>query len=256
MKTVGLIGYGFIGKYLREYLAETEDISVAFVYDRNEEVTAALPREKVLKSPEMLEAFLADNSVDLVVETAVYQAVMELAPIVLPHSDFLTFSSCAFAYEDFAQEAEVLCKTYGHRVFIPHGAVLGYDGIFDGRAALEKVIITTTKKPRNLGVDVTERTVLFEGPTREACKMYPRNVNVHAGIAVAGLGFDRTVSRIVADPDVEGNTHLIQVTADGMRFSIEVCSIPQGLVTGAYTPLSALNTVKRIVSKEPGLTIC
>ena len=102
---------------------------------------------------------------------------------------------------------------------------------------------------------VTEKTVLFEGSTREACKKFPRNVNVHAGIAIAGLGFDKTRSRIVADPDVKGNTHKIEVTADGVQFDIEVCSIPKGLVTGAYTPLSAFFTLKRVIGGENGLTI-
>lgn len=134
--------------------------------------------------------------------------------------------------------------------------MLGYDGIFDGRELLESVVITTTKRPANLGSNVKEKTVLFDGPTREACQKFPRNVNVHAGIAIAGLGFDKTRSRIVADPDVEGNTHLIEVQADGMRFNIEVCSVPKGLVTGAYTPVSAFNALKRIVSDEPGLVIC
>ena len=41
-----------------------------------------------------------------------------------------------------------------------------------------------------------------------------------------------------------------------MRFNIEVCSVPKGLVTGAYTPVSAFNALKRIVSDEPGLVIC
>ena len=94
---------------------------------------------------------------------------------------------------------------WGRKIYIPHGAVLGYDGIFDGREVLEEVCITTTKKPANLGSSVTEKTVLFEGSTREACKKFPRNVNVHAGIAIAGLGFDKTRSRIVADPDVKGD---------------------------------------------------
>jgi len=49
-------------------------------------------------------------------------------------------------------------------------------------------------------------------------------VNVHAAIAMAGLGFDRTVSRIVADPAVSTNSHLVEVEGTGYRFRIEVSS--------------------------------
>ena len=59
----------------------------------------------------------------------------------------------------------------------------------------------------------------------------------------------------MADTDVKGNTHKIEVTADGVQFDIEVCSIPKGLVTGAYTPLSAFSTLKRVIGGESGLTI-
>ncbi|WP_448860757.1 aspartate dehydrogenase domain-containing protein [Clostridium sp.] len=255
MKTIGLIGFGLIGQYIKERLGELGDVKLGFVYDMNPQATASLPQELVISTPEQLVEKMKELSVDLVVEAATYQAVQQLAPLILPYADMMTFSSCAFADEKFESLAKHLCSEWGRKIYIPHGAVLGYDGIFDGREVLEQVCITTTKKPKNLGSDVTEKTVLFEGSTREACKKFPRNVNVHAGIAIAGLGFDKTCSRIVADPDVKGNTHKIEVTADGVQFDIEVCSIPKGLVTGAYTPLSAFSTLKRVIGGESGLMI-
>ena len=241
MKTIGLIGFGLIGRYIKERLGELGDVKLGFIYDMNPEATASLPPELVISTPEQLVEKMKELSVDLVVEAATYQAVQQLAPLILPYADMMTFSSCAFAEEKFEKLAKHLCSEWGRKIYIPHGAVLG--------------CITTTKKPANLGSSVTEKTVLFEGSTREACKKFPRNVNVHAGIAIAGLGFDKTRSRIVADPDVKGNTHKIEVTADGVQFDIEVCSIPKGLVTGAYTPLSAFFTLKRVIGGENGLTI-
>lgn len=201
MKRIGIIGYGLIGQYIYQHLGELgDDTEAAFIYDLNTATTARLDPQLVLESPEQLSLYMENHPVDLVVESATAQAVQALAPIILPHADMLTFSSCAFADEAFMQKAQALCKQHRNKIHIPHGAVLGYDGIFDGRGILEEVSITTTKKPQNLGSSVTERTVLFQGPTREACKKFPRNVNVHAGIALAGLGFDKTISRIVAAP--------------------------------------------------------
>ena len=75
-------------------------------------------------------------------------------------------------------------------------------------------------------------------------------MNVHASVAIAGLGFDKTRSRIIADPDSEGNAHMIEIVAEGMKFKVEICSIPLGLVTGAYTPVSAFNSVSQILAKN------
>lgn len=256
MKRIGIIGYGLIGQYIYQHLGEMGETEAAFIYDLNAAATAGLDPRLVLESPEQLSLYMENHPVDLVVESATAQALQQLAPMILSHADMLTFSSCAFADEAFMQKTQALCRQHGHKIYIPHGAVLGYDGIFDSREILEEVSITTTKKPQNLGSSVTECTVLFQGPTREACKKFPRNVNVHAGIALAGLGFDKTVSRIVADPQVEGNTHQIDVKADGVWFRIEVCSIPQGLVSGAYTPISAFNSVKRLIADHDLLRIC
>ena len=45
-----------------------------------------------------------------------------------------------------------------------------------------------------------EPTLLYEGPARDAVRFYPANVNVAAALSLAGVGFDRTFVRILADP--------------------------------------------------------
>jgi aspartate dehydrogenase len=253
-KNVGLIGFGVIGKYMYEGINKEKDVEVGFVYDLSKEATAGLPNKLVFDSAENLESYLLKNHVDLVCEMATFQAAKALVPTILKYSDIVIFSTTVFADQGFMALIEELCKKYNRKVYIPHGAILGLDGIRDGREKLKSVTITTIKKPVNLGCDSSERRTLFEGSTRMACQEYPRNVNVHAGVAIAGLGFDKTRSRIIADPDIAGNTHLIEIEAEGVSFKLEICSEPKGLVTGAYTPVSALNTVKRIIANN-GLTV-
>ena len=120
------------------------------------------------------------------IKTATQQAVVDLAPNILEYSDMAVFSTSAFADEQFEAKAMELCNKYSRKIYIPHGAILELDGIRDGKEKLESVTITTIKKPGNIGRTDAKRTVLFEGPTRDACKLYPRNVNVHASIAIAG----------------------------------------------------------------------
>lgn len=245
MKKVGLIGFGTIGKYIYTHLKD--EVEFSFIYD-----VAALADPEAAKvfisTPEELEAKCDD--VDLVVEAAISKVVLALSPIVLKHTDFIAFSTTAFAEEGFKEKVEDLCNTYGHTFYVPHGAILGLDGVFDGRSVLESVKITTAKKPKNLGRTDTKRTVLYEGPTRGACKAYLRNVNVHAGIAIAGLGFEKTQSVIIADPDSPGNTHKIEIEAEDCRFIIDVLSKPVSGVTGAYTSVSACSSVRRILFKK------
>ncbi len=246
-KKVGLIGFGTIGSFIYKELCK-DDVEFVFVYDAKEP-SDDTAKKIFISSHEQLEAKLAEG-VDLVIEAAISKVVNELAPIILKYTDFIAFSTTAFAVEGFKEQVEGLCAQYGHTFYVPHGAILGLDGIFDGKKVLQKVTITTTKRPANLGLTNTERQVMYEGPTRGACKAFPRNVNVHAGIAISGLGMENTTSRIVSDPDSPGNTHKIEIEAEGCNFTIDVLSKPVGKVTGAYTPYSATSSVRRILFKK------
>lgn len=249
-KQIALIGFGTIGQYLFNQLNMQEDCNVICVYDANENTINLVPEHLAVRSSAKFEKLLAAGKIDLVIEAATRQAVVDLAAKILEYADLVVFSTTAFADVQFETDVLALCNRFSRKIYIPHGAILGLDGIRDGREKLESVTITTIKKPVNLGRDDTKRTVLFEGPTRTACNLYPRNVNVHASIAIAGMGFDKTGSKIIADPDCDGNTHLIEIVAEGVKFKIEICSTPLGLVTGAYTPVSAYNSVSKLFAKS------
>jgi aspartate dehydrogenase len=90
--------------------------------------------------------------------------------------------------------------------------------------------------------------VIYDGPARGACEAFPRNVNVHAALALCGIGFDRTRSVIVADPTTGKNGHVIDVKGRGLEWRIEIASPAGKGVTGAYTPVSGASTLRRILS--------
>jgi len=117
------------------------------------------------------------------------------------------------------------------------------------------VKITTVKPPASFGRADREKTILYEGPTRAACMMMPRNVNVHAVVALAGLGFDQTYSKIISDPDATMNSHLIEVNGLDYSMRINVSSFPLQGVTGSYTPESAFSSVKRVCFGARGITL-
>lgn len=241
MATIGFLGCGTIGRAMVKHLQARGDHSIAFVQDPGFE------NDLGLDCPIVSQLVESQCRADIVVEGATADALKQNYEHYLQYGDLMVFSVTAFSDSVFAQKVTELCKANDTRVYLPHGAILGLDGIFDAREILGSVSIETTKNPKSLGREDTERTVVYEGPTREVCNLYPRNVNVHAAIALAGMGFDRTQSRIISDPAVNTNTHNIHVKGEGIDFRLDLSSFSTGGVTGAYTPVSACGSLDRIL---------
>lgn len=245
MKKVGFLGGGKIGQSLVNHMLEEKSGEAVFIYDpfQSNDVLHGVP---VIRSVEE-EDYLG---LDLVVECSTAQVVKENAIKVLKHCDFLTFSLTAFQDDDLLAEARRTAAKYGTTLYMPHGAILGLDGIFDGRLAFDAISIETIKSPKSLGREDQERTVVYEGSARGAAIAYPRNVNVHAAVALAGLGFDRTQSKITSDPSVHTNEHIIRIKGEGIDFSIHVKSFAAGAVSGKYVPYSACGSLDRVLCKQ------
>jgi aspartate dehydrogenase len=239
---IGFLGCGTIGKAMLEDVHGREQHKITFVQDPFYKSHKFDDFPVVAKQDEILLA-----KTDLVIESATATALMENLDKILEYSDLLVFSVTAFSNETFFKHVKNLASRYSRHIYIPHGAILGIDGIFDGRKLLTAVSIETVKNPKSLSRSDAERTIVYEGSTRNACELYPRNVNVHATIAMAGIGFDKTQSRIISDPSVNTNSHRICVDGEGFHFELFVSSFSTGGVTGKYTPYSACGSLNRIL---------
>jgi len=115
-------------------------------------------------------------------------------------------------------------NAHGARVHLPSGALAGLDGLRAAKeGGVDSVTLTTRKPPKGLqgapyleerGIDVSnlsEPLTVFEGTAREACRAFPKNVNVAAALSLAGIGPDKTQVRVVADPGATLNAHEIVV---------------------------------------------
>jgi aspartate dehydrogenase len=156
-----------------------------------------------------------------------------------------------------------LAQETGARIVVPTGALLGLDAV---RAAaegpIESVSLETRKPPVALegapclvrnGIDVmglTEPLLVFDGNALDAAAGFPDNVNVAAGLALAGIGPVRTKVRIWADPGVSRNIHTINVEAEAARFSMTIENVPspENPRTGRLTGLSVLACLRGLVS--------
>src|SRR5262249_54775618 len=155
-----------------------------------------------------------------------------------------------------------LAKVRGGQIIVPSGALLGLDAVTaaaEGR--IDAVRMITRKPPRGLvgarylvenGISLeglNEPRLVFSGTARDAAAGFPANVNVAAALALAGIGPDRTIAEIWADPLIERNCHTVEVDSDSARFTLSIENIPSDNPrTGRITALSVLATLRKLHS--------
>ncbi len=201
---------------------------------------------------------------DLVIEAASQEAVKRYGHFILDNGKDLMIMSIG-ALQDFELYERMvnLTKEKGVNLYIPSGAVAGIDGLKSASVAqVDSVELTTLKHPSSLegaeyfmekGINVSnikEKTILFEGAAKEAVKKFPKNINVSAALSLAGIGFERTIVRIVADPNITTNTHRLKVKGRFGRLSIELQNYPSitNPRTSYLAALSAIATLRKVVS--------
>jgi aspartate dehydrogenase len=254
--TVGVIGFGAIGSVLASALLEQNDASLAGVLVRPanaDAARAALP-ESVPVVTGLLQLLMLRPGV--IVECAGQQAVRDHAEEILRHgTDLMIVSTGALAEPDFLDRVSQAARQSGARLLIPAGAIAGLDGLGSLKCAgLSSVTYTSSKPPqawrgtpaeRVLDLaHLRKRSVFFEGTARDAALNYPKNANLAATVALAGLGLDSTIVRLVADPDAAGNTGTLEATSGigdlRVVMSGPASANPKTSASTAYSLLHAL----------------
>jgi aspartate dehydrogenase len=96
-----------------------------------------------------------------------------------------------------------------------------------------------------------EQKLLYEGNAREAVKLFPREMNVAATLALVA-GADKVKVRVIADPKIERNIHEIQVKWKqgemSMRFDNQ--PHPDNPGTSALAAWSAIALLKQLLEKS------
>ena len=262
LKRIGIIGFGQIGASLFDMIRCDQDhgLEVAFIYEVSKEIAAGIPEELRLESI----AGICQHQVDLVVEAAHPEVVRMHGKTILNQRNLMIMSVSSLADPALENTLKEACRKSGTRLYIPHGATLGLDGLRDGLSIWEEVSITMRKNPANLdftavpalkpepGSDVT---VLYEGPTRGILPLFPKNVNSHATLGLVTLGLDKTRSILIADPQLEESIIEINAWGGGNSIHIERRNPIKG-VTGKLTLLSVLESIKTALGLERGLRVC
>jgi aspartate dehydrogenase len=175
---------------------------------------------------------------DLVVECAGHSAVKAYAaPVLAAGLDFVIVSTGSLADETLWNDVQAAAANSKGRVKLVAGALPGVDALSAAKlAGLTKVTLRSSKPPKawkgtpaeethNLDT-ITARTVIFAGNARQAALAFPKNANVAATAALAGIGFERTMIELVADPDVTQNRHHLEAEGAFGAMSLEMNANP------------------------------
>jgi len=201
---VGLIGCGAIGTVLAEAIErKLVNCDELVVYDIDNSKARQLKGN--LKFPvrvaKSMDELLAQKP-KVVVEAASQEAAKEYAPkIAAADAELIVMSTGALLGLDV---------DFG-RVHVPCGAIGGLDALSSAAlAGIEEVTLTSRKNPTALGKNNKVEAVIYEGFAEEAAKLFPREMNVAATLALT-VKPARVKVRVVSDPSVARNTHEIWV---------------------------------------------
>lgn len=235
MKTVGVVGFGAIGRHIVSNWHQVEgEYRLHSVLGRQTQLDElrSLCHRDVLVT-EDAQDFLADLP-DIVIEAAGHQAVRTLGPDVLASGRQLYLLSIGIlADENFAETLKDASRCGGGRILIPAGALAGFDGLMALCASGLRYVRYTSKKPAfawngTPGADMfdlgamKEATIIFQGSARDAARLYPKNANLAAAVAMAGIGLDATNITLIADPSLAENVGEVEAEGDMGKLFVRV----------------------------------
>jgi aspartate dehydrogenase len=258
--TVAIAGLGAIGMRVAEALDRDEIAGMRLVAVSARDKTRAAARVAAFTAPPaVVDATALARHADIVVECApktifesVARSAVEAGRIFIPLS--------VGALLDHMELVERARET-GARILAPTGAIIGLDAVRAMAVGdIHEVTLQTRKPPGGLagapylvenGVDldaITEATRVFAGTAREAARGFPANVNVAAALSLAGIGPDRTMVEVWADPEINRNVQSVHIVSESGEADMTIRNIPsdENPRTGKITALSVIACLRRM----------
>lgn len=262
MQTIGIIGSGAIGEGVVRYLQAHDEVHIGAALI--EPGMDARARELFGDGVELGHAYgELSTAVDLAVDCAGHPALRQHGAAILASGiDLVTVSSGALGDAGLLADLDAAAKQGGSQLRVVSGAIGALDVLASAAVGkLTRVTYRGRKPPQGwrgspaedkLDLDsLDEAAVHFTGSAREAALEYPKNANVAASVALAGIGFDDTTVELVADPGIERNIHEVAAEGDFGRFEfrIEGHSLPDNPRSSAITAMSVVREILRPVSR-------
>lgn len=254
MTALGIIGQGAIARYVAEALAAdgTPVTSVLARPGREQAAQATVGAEAVTTAAAMA------ARADVVIDCAGHTGLAAHGPALLGAGcDLVTLSLGALADAALMKALKDAAQTGGGVLCLASGAIGALDALAAAAVGgLSEVRYTGTKPPLGWAgspaedtlslAALTMATAHFTGTARAAALAYPKNANVAAAVALAGVGFDATEVQLIADPDATQNTHRIEArgTFGQFDFTISGNALPDNPRSSALAAMSAVRAVQ------------
>ncbi|MEM2104283.1 MAG: aspartate dehydrogenase [Candidatus Bathyarchaeia archaeon] len=261
---VGLIGCGAIGTVLAQAIdkGKAGNTRLIMIFDRNVEKAESL-LGKIENRPRVAANFkdlLGCKEVKLVIEAASQDAVKAYAVKLLKAGkDLMVMSIGALVDSVLTSKINRVARENSRKVYVPSGAIAGLDAVKASALGRIESVALTTRKPleglkdnpyfkEKFGDKIEKPTLIYDGVAKEACKLFPANVNVAATLSLAGVGPEKTKVRIMVDPSITRNIHEIYVKGEFGELNVHVENVPftENPRTSYLAALSAIATLKRI----------
>jgi aspartate dehydrogenase len=255
---VAIAGLGTIGRALARKLADgLPGLTLACAAAGNREKAQAWLEAQRISCP-LVELAAFPIHADLAVECAPACVLEQICrPMLEAGKRVMVLSAGALLPRP---ELVELAKARGAQIIVPTGALLGLDAVTAAaEGKIHSVQMITRKPPKGLrgapylvangisvdGLNGAKR--VFHGSARDAAAGFPANVNVAAALSLAGIGPDRTMIEIWADPGIDRNCHTIEVNSDAARFSLSIENVPsENPKTGRITVLSVVAALRKL----------
>jgi len=260
---IGLIGFGGMARVVVSTLQKSQaefDI-----------LGAVIPAEEIaqVNKPALALFDELDDLIrlqpDIIVECAAHAAVREYGERILTAGIRLVVISIgALADAALFERLRAAAAKADTSLLLPAGAIGGMDALSAARFSGLHSVCYRARKPALAwsGTPAEERLDLaalnqaecfYQGSAREAALLYPKNSNVAATVAIAGLGFDKTRVELIADPALTENCHEIIADANAGSFQIQLSGYP--LPDSPKTSALAAYSVVKCVSDQVATVI-
>jgi aspartate dehydrogenase len=254
---IGIIGYGAIAGYVHAHaLPGRHTLRAALVRPaRREELAAQLAGTDVVTAVDELPADL-----DVMIDCAGHGALRAYGAAILRRgTPLITVSLGALADANLYQSLEQAAAEGGTRLHLASGAIGALDCLRSARVGeLHTVTYVGRKPPRgwkgspaetrlDLDNPGTAAATHFAGSARVAATEYPKNANVAAAVALAGIGFDDTQVELIADPTISENIHEVRATGDfgSFHFEIRGNALPGNPRSSALAAMSIVSALQQ-----------
>ncbi|MCD8496798.1 MAG: aspartate dehydrogenase [Alphaproteobacteria bacterium] len=252
MVKVGIAGVGAIGGAVARALEKGLDgYTLTAISDPHTSAPVSVPN---VDFDELI------SKADLLIECLPPSIAPEfIAKVLEAGKDVIVISSAALLIHS---ELLDIHKQSTSRIIVPSGALVGLDGVNAMKNMnIKSAKIVSTKPPKGftgapyvekMNIDVNKidtKMRIFEGNALEAAKGFPANVNVAATLSLAGIGPEKTMVEIWADPATNRNTHEIVVETEFSTLRSSISNAPD-----PANPKSSVLAAQSIIAALQGFS--